>query len=93
MSQSASRSGGYGSAGNVAGVLIAGVIPDTAAAKAGLAAGDTITSLGGTTVTSSSQLSAAIAAHKPGDRVKVTWIDPAGASHAATVTLGEGPAD
>jgi S1-C subfamily serine protease len=97
VSQSASRTGGFsgGSSSSTSrsGVTISGVIEGTAAAKAGLAAGDTITSLGGQTVTSSAGLSAAITAHNPGDSVRVTWIDSSGATHSATVTLGAGPAD
>ena len=56
-----------------------------------LGAGDTITSLGGTSVTTYLQLQKAVAAHDPGDSVRVTWTDAAGASHSATVTLGRAP--
>jgi hypothetical protein len=34
-----------------------------------------------------------MAAHKPGDKVALTWTDASGASHTATVTLVQGPAD
>lgn len=93
VTQPTSSSGRSGFTSSGAGVTISGVIPGTAAGKAGLAAGDTITSLGGMSVTSPSALSAAIAAHHPGDSVKVTWVDASGKIHTATVTLGEGPAD
>ncbi len=93
VTQSGSRTSRSSSSGSTSGVTITGVISGTAAAKAGLAAGDTITSLGGTTVTSSSGLTAAITSHHAGDSVKVTWVDTSGSSHSATVTLGEGPAD
>ncbi|WP_423923963.1 S1C family serine protease [Frigoribacterium sp. 2-23] len=81
-----------GSAGSGAGVTIAGTVTGSAAASAGLVAGDTITALDGTTVTDSSSLTAAVTSHSSGDRVSVTWTDTAGASHTATVTLGDGPA-
>ena len=42
-------------------------------------------------MTTYSQLQKAVAAHDPGDRVRVTWTDAAGAAHAATVTLGRAP--
>jgi S1-C subfamily serine protease len=67
------------------------VLSGLAAANAGLAAGDTITSVGGTSVSTDTDLSAAIAAHKPGDQVSLSWTDTTGKSHSATVTLGEGP--
>jgi S1-C subfamily serine protease len=74
------------------GVAIAGAIEGTPAADAGLTAGDTITSVDGVAVATSEALSAAIAAHEPGDSVTITWTDAAGSSQSATVTLIEGPA-
>lgn len=74
------------------GVQVAQVYSGTAAATAGITAGSTITAINGTTITGASALSSAIAAHKPGDTVKVTWLDSSGASHSATVKLGTGPA-
>ena len=82
---------GFGSA--VPGATIAGVVDSGAAANAGLAAGDTITSLGETTITDSDTLSTVIAKHNPGDKVSVSWADSSGQSHTATLTLGSGPAD
>ena len=76
---------------DVDGVPIAGVVSGGAAASAGLAAGDTITSLNGTPVTSADQLSSVIAAAEVGDRMTIAWTDADGTSHSATVTLGEGP--
>ncbi|WP_051274508.1 S1C family serine protease [Cellulomonas sp. URHD0024] len=71
---------------------LAGVVQDTPAQSAGLAAGDTITTVDGTAVASASELSAAIAAHQPGDRLALTWSALDGTSSSATVTLIEGPA-
>jgi S1-C subfamily serine protease len=72
---------------------IAQVLPGTAAAKTDLAAGDTITSVGGTSISSAAGLSKAIATHQPGDRVAIGYTDADGTSRTATVTLLEGPAD
>jgi S1-C subfamily serine protease len=73
------------------GTTLAGVLGGGAAENAGLDAGDTITSLGGADVSTYRQLQKAVAAHDPGDSVVVTWTDPSGSSHSATVTLGRAP--
>ncbi|MBN9153334.1 MAG: trypsin-like peptidase domain-containing protein [Microbacterium sp.] len=94
IAQSSGR-GSYGyqrQTSTTSGVSIGEVYDGTPAASAGLVAGDTITAIGGTAVTDASSLSAAIASHDPGDRVTVTWVDAAGASHSAAVTLIAGPA-
>ena len=70
---------------------LAGVVGGSPAADAGLAAGDTITAVGSTEVGSASALSAALAKHDVGDRVRVTWTDAAGTTHHATVTLAASP--
>jgi S1-C subfamily serine protease len=76
----------------VSGAQVASVLPGGAAASAGLAGGDVITSVGGQAVTSANNLRDAIEPLHPGNQVTVTWTDQAGASHTATVTLGSGPA-
>jgi S1-C subfamily serine protease len=73
------------------GALIAGVLPGGAAAGAGLAAGDVITSIGGRAVSSSSTLRSALLLQKPGARLSVTYVDVTGATGSTTVTLGSGP--
>ncbi|MGI8666879.1 MAG: trypsin-like peptidase domain-containing protein [Jatrophihabitans sp.] len=75
------------------GATIGGVIKGSGAAKAGLSAGDTITSLDGKAIASATALSAATASHQPGDKVKIGYTDSSGSSHTVTVTLGGGPAD
>ncbi|MGN6204891.1 S1C family serine protease [Humibacter sp.] len=74
------------------GAVVGGVIDGTPAASAGLTAGDTITAVDGTAIASSSDLTSALAQYKPGDSVTITWVDSAGASHSASVTLTSGPA-
>lgn len=71
---------------------IAGTVAGTAAASAGLVAGDTITAVDGTAVTTADELSRLIASHHPGDRVTVSYTDSTGAAQQVVVTLGEGPA-
>jgi S1-C subfamily serine protease len=73
------------------GTTVQGVYKSTPAAGAGIAAGDTITAVDGTTVSTSAALRQAVAAHSPGDQVTVTWTDTTGSSHTATVTLAQGP--
>lgn len=93
-------SNGYGASGygdgttqnTVSGALIAGVIDGTPAAESGLSTGDTITAVGGTAVSSASDLTKDLASYRPGQKVSVTWVDTAGSSHTATVTLTTGPA-
>jgi S1-C subfamily serine protease len=73
------------------GVTIEGTVAGTAAADAGLTAGDTITSIDGHDVTSSSDLQATIQLYHPGSKVTVGWQDQYGQEHSTTVTLTQGP--
>jgi S1-C subfamily serine protease len=73
------------------GVLVTGVISGTPAARAGLSRNVVITAVNGERISSVDALGPAIHAHKPGERIEVTWVD-GGASHTATVTLIAGPA-
>src|SRR5699024_5598924 len=86
--------GEYGRSGaaTTEGAVVAGVYVDTPAAEAGLAAGDTITSIGSTPITDGTSLSEAISDHEPGDTVSLTWTDTSGDNHTAEVTLTQGPA-
>jgi S1-C subfamily serine protease len=84
-------SNGTGTTG--AGAPVAGVEDGTPAATAGMAAGDTITSVDGQAVGSTSALTTILQSHRPGDRVTVGWTDASGATHNARVTLATGPAD
>ena len=74
-----------------AAATLAGVVADSPAEGLGLAAGDTVTAVGGTTVSSADELRSAVAAHEPGDTVTVEWTDRAGADHQGSVTLVAGP--
>ncbi|WP_446743220.1 trypsin-like peptidase domain-containing protein [Silvibacterium acidisoli] len=70
------------------GVLISSVQPGFAADKAGLKAGDIITTLDGRSVKDSDDLVADISARKPGSTVKVGYIRN-GQHLDATVTIGD----
>jgi S1-C subfamily serine protease len=82
---------GGGSTGG-GGVAISGVVSGSAAAQAGLTAGDQITSVAGHTVTSSSEIQSVLGNYHPGNKISISWIDQSGQSHTATVTLSAGPA-
>jgi S1-C subfamily serine protease len=82
---------GSGSGSSSSGAAVSGVLSGGPAAQAGLAAGDTITSLDGNSVDSPSSLSALMVGHHPGDHVQIGWVDSSGQSHTATVVLGSGP--
>jgi S1-C subfamily serine protease len=87
--------GGYGGGGfnTVSGVQISGVVANSAAADAGLAEGDVITSVGGYSVTSQSALQAVLVDDmSPGRVVTVVYTDTAGQQQSVTLTLGSGPA-
>lgn len=76
-----------------AGATVGGVVDGTPAAQAGLAAGDTVTAVDGTPVTSADALASVLAQHAPGDTVALTWTTAAGVARSASVTLVAGPAD
>jgi S1-C subfamily serine protease len=78
---------------SASGAGVSGVVDGSAAAAAGIQAGDTITSVGGTAVSDPTSLSSVLGKYEPGQQVSVHWVDSAGQSHSATVTLGSGPAD
>ncbi len=73
------------------GALISGIVAQSGAASTALAAGDTITAVDGTAVTSDS-LSALIKSHAIGDTITVAYTDASGASQQVAVTLTAGPA-
>jgi S1-C subfamily serine protease len=74
------------------GAVVAGLLPGSAAANAGITAGDVITSVGGRAVTSPESLQSAMEQHHPGDRVTIGWTDQAGQAQSAIVNLASGPA-
>jgi len=90
--------GGFGGAGSAApggsagtGVAISGVIASDPAAKAGLAAGDLVTSLDGHSVQSATELSTLLLAYHPGNTVTIGWTDTTEQTHTTKITLTSGP--
>jgi S1-C subfamily serine protease len=75
------------------GAVVAGVPSGTPAQAAGIVAGDTITSVDGKSITSATDLTSALATHKPADLVTVGWDDTTGQHHTAVVALSSAPAN
>lgn len=74
------------------GVDVVSVTKGGSAEKAGIKAGDVITAVNGTPVTTQSQLAETLAGLKPGQVVKVTYKEPnGGGTKTVDVTLGELP--
>jgi S1-C subfamily serine protease len=76
-----------------AGALVGLVQPGSPAQKAGLAVGDVITAVDGAAVRTPKDLTDRVHAHRPGDRVTITWTDAQGRSTSAAVTLATGTPD
>jgi S1-C subfamily serine protease len=72
-------------------VVVAGLLPNGPADRAGIAPGSVITAVDGQRISSMDQLGTALHQHAPGEQVQITWVD-AGGSHTAAVTLTSGPA-
>ncbi len=88
LSEDLARSFGLESAD---GVLIADVMPGGPAAEGGLEAGDIVTQVGHTHVSTPAQMMREIAESKPGTRVQIT-VKRGGSESWYPVTLGERPA-
>jgi S1-C subfamily serine protease len=73
------------------GPAVLGVVQNSPADQAGLARGDVIRSVGGTTVDSATALTNQMDQYHPGDKVKLTWDDLNGQSHSSTLKLTTGP--
>jgi S1-C subfamily serine protease len=85
------QQGQLGGATPRAGAYVADALSGTPAARAGLSQGDTITSLGGRTVSSAASLTALMGKHHPGDHVRLGWLDTNGNAHTATLRLAAAP--
>jgi S1-C subfamily serine protease len=73
------------------GVLVASVAPGGPAEKSGLTTGDIIIDLGGTTIRTTTDLSAALADLQPGKVVTITVVTSAGVQETVTATVTEIP--
>jgi len=73
------------------GVLIRTVEPNSAAANAGWKAGDIITQMDGTKISSLADLQAVLNRHKPGDTVAATLVTTQGQTQQTNITFGQPP--
>jgi S1-C subfamily serine protease len=73
------------------GAVVTSVVPGSPADAAGIAPGDLITAVGDQAVSSPSQLTDIVAAHRPGASVSAAYVDPQGASQTASLALASGP--
>lgn len=73
---------------NDKGVVLGGIVEESAAEKAGLLEGDIVTTIGGKMVKTFSELSTVIKEHQPKDNVMIQYIRN-GKSRSVNVTLGE----
>jgi S1-C subfamily serine protease len=73
------------------GAEISAVVPGSAAEAAGLSAGDLILSVGGHTVSSPDDLGKIVLTQKPGASISAVYLDQAGATQTANLTLTSGP--
>jgi S1-C subfamily serine protease len=81
-----------GSQGDTSGVTISGALSGSPAANAGLGQGDTITALGGQTVSTPQDVAHVLVKYHPGDSISMTWTDQYGQSQTSNLTLTSGPA-
>jgi S1-C subfamily serine protease len=73
------------------GVVIAGVVAGSPAARAGITVGDSITAIGGKSVDSISAMRLAIRSYKPGNRIVITYTQPSSTPQTAKVILAGMP--
>jgi S1-C subfamily serine protease len=84
--------GGSGNGGSSSsGAVIGEVESGSPAAHAGIQQGDTITGVGNTSVSSDTELTNAMNAYHPGNKVTVHWTDTSGKQHQASLKLVVGP--
>src|SRR5206468_11717756 len=75
---------------NRSGAQVAQVKSGSPAAAAGLKAGDVITAFGGQTISNPSDLTAAVGAKQPGDKISITYVRN-GSTKTTQVTIGTRP--
>jgi serine protease Do len=73
------------------GIIVRDVMRDGPAAQAGVAIGDVITTIDGTSIDSATTLTYVLDRHYPGDVVDVTWIDRSGQQRSGKAALVPGP--
>lgn len=84
--------GGVGGQGSTSGVTIVGTLSGSPAANAGVTEGDTITAIGGQSVSTAEEIAQKLVKYHPGNSISISWVDTSDQSHTATLTLTSGPA-
>ncbi|MBV8065786.1 MAG: trypsin-like peptidase domain-containing protein [Actinobacteria bacterium] len=79
-----------GDAANSGGAQVSCVVGNSPADNAGLKAGDVITAVGSTPVTSADDLTAAVNSYKPGDKTTIT-VTSSGSKKTLNLTFGSRP--
>lgn len=83
------QSAGSGSVSG--GVLVVQVVTGGPVDRAGIEPGDVITAVAGRSISSASELSSLVLGKKPGDTLRITWVDQYGNETTAPVRLSGGP--
>lgn len=73
------------------GIEVSDVVAGGPADLAGITAGSRITKVGGTAITTKTNLANVVRDYEPSQQVRITWITSAGKTKTATVTLGSSP--
>jgi S1-C subfamily serine protease len=83
---------GDGNSGGATGVAIAGTLPGSPAASAGLTEGDAITAIGGQAVSTYKDIAKALVPYQPGSSISVSYVNQYGQPRTTIVILASGPA-
>jgi len=82
---------GFGFYRGTKGALVIAIVPGSPAAKAGLSAGDVITTFAGKVIRSPDDFQTTLLGRVPKERVVLAWIDEFGHTAHAKVRLTSGP--
>ena len=82
---------GYYRNGYTPGALVDNVVAGGPAERAGLHPGHIIVAIDGTRVSTPASIARLIVQKKPGDTIRITWIEPGGARRNASARLATGP--
>jgi S1-C subfamily serine protease len=74
--------------GGTTGAVVEGVAASSPAANAGIVKNDVIVKVGNQTITSQNDLNKAMETYYKGQSPTFVWVDAAGTSHTASITLG-----
>ena len=80
-----------GAGGVSGGVLVVQVVAGGPADRAGIEPGTVITAVAGRAISSSNALASLVLGKKPGDTLRITWVDASGNETTAGVRLSSGP--